>query len=196
MSDNLKQMYENAKEEFENFRKTVETAANELDFVPEESHSGAKRLVDLSRSQLPGFEEAWNTLRQQPASEDGLRTFTNHIAVEREKLSMLVERGIYRGNLGVLQQQLALQQSALTQDALQMILGPQMDFEIQNINTLEAKKRLDPDDQELLAIHRHNVHIFQEMLSGQRPYAPLYLVNSVTAQEQAIREIDNRLASR
>jgi hypothetical protein len=44
-------------------------------------------------------------------------------------------------------------------------------------------------------MHRHNLRILQEMLSGQRPYAPLYLVNSVTVEGQRIQEIDNRLGS-
>ena len=196
MSDKLKQLYDHAKEDLENFRNTVETAANELDLVPEESQVGASRLVDRGKSQLSEFEEELNALhQQQPASEDILGAFINRLALESGNLSILMERSIYRRNLGVLEQQLALQQSALTPDALQRTLRPQMDFELEKIKMLETKKRLDPDEHELLAIHRNNLHIYQEMLSGQRPYAPLHLVNSVTSQEQAIREIDNRLAS-
>ena len=195
ISDNLKPLNSSAQEGLENFLKILETTTQELDFVPEESQSGATQLVDWGKSQLPAFEEEWSTLRQQPASEDGLRAFISRIAVAREKLSILVQRGIYRGNLGILQKQLALQQSALTKDELRTTLHPQMDFEIAKIKDLETKKRLDTDDQETIAIHRNNLKIYQEMLSGQRPYAPLHLVNSVVAQEQAIREIDNRLAS-
>jgi hypothetical protein len=196
MSDNLKQLNDNAKMGLENFRKTVETAAKELDFLPEESQVGANRLVDRSKSQLSEFEEEWHTLhQQQPASEDILGAFINRLATESGNLSILMERAIYRGNLGILEQQLALQQSALTPEALQMSLRPQIDFELEKIKMLENKKRLDPDEHKLLAIHRNNLQIYQEMLSGQRPYAPLHLVNSVTSQEQAIREIDARLAS-
>src|SRR5258705_13266068 len=113
MSENLKQPYENAKEDLEKFRKTVETAANELDFVPEESQVGAVRLVDIGKSQLSEFEKEWNILhQQQPASEDILGAFINRMALERGKLSILMERPIYRRNLGILENQLALQQSA------------------------------------------------------------------------------------
>ena len=76
-----------------------------------------------------------------------------------------------------------------------VVLSPHIDFEIENINALEKKNRLEPEEQEHLAMHRHNLRILQEMLSGQRPYAPLYLVNSVTVEEQRIQEIDNRLGS-
>jgi hypothetical protein len=194
MSDTLTQLYDNVSEELENLRKTVETAANELGFVPEESRSGARRLIDMSRNQLLGFEEEWSTLRQQPTTEEGLRIFANRIAVEQEKLSILLERGNYRKNLGVLQQLLD-QHSPLPQPTLQITLRPQIDFEIEKINALEKKNQLDPEDQEHLAMHRHNLRILQEMLSGQRPYAPLYLVNSVTVEGQRIQEIDNRLGS-
>jgi hypothetical protein len=194
MSDTLTQLYDNAKEELENFRKAVETVTNELGFVPEASQSGAKRLVDMSRGQLPQFEEEWSTLRQQPATEEGLRTFANHITIEREKLSILLERGNYRKSLRVLQQ-LSAQHSPLPELTLQITLRPHVDFEIENINALEEKKQLDPDDQKHLAMHRQNLQILQEMLSGQRPYAPLHLVNSVTIEQQRIQEIDNRLAS-
>jgi hypothetical protein len=43
----LTQLYDNGSEELENFRKTVETAANELGFVPEESRSGARQLISI-----------------------------------------------------------------------------------------------------------------------------------------------------
>jgi|SRR5689334_9924904 len=196
MSDNSKQQYENAKEDLEKFRKTVETAANELDFVPEESQVGAMQLVDVGKSQLSEFEKEWNILhQQQPAAEDILGAFINRVALEGGKLSILLERAIYRTNLGILESQLAFQQSALTKEALETTLRPQMDFEIEKISILESKKRLDTNEQQTVAIHKNNLKIFQEMLSGQRPYAPLYLVNSVTSQEQAIQDIDRRLAN-
>lgn len=195
MSDDLKQLYNNAQEGLENFRKTLETTTNELNFVPEESQPGAIRLVDIGKSQLPELEEEWNNLRQsQPISEEKLRAFIKRIAIERENLSILVQRGIYRRNLGILEKQLALRQSALTKDELETTLRPQMDFELEKITALEEKHRLDTDEQERLAIHRNNLNIYQEMLSGQRPYAPMSLVNQVASQEQAIQEIDNRLA--
>ena len=191
----LKPLYENAKADLEDFQRELETTAQELDFVPEESQFGAARLVERSKSQLPALEEEWKTLRQQqPVSEDKLQAFMSRIEAERGNLSILVERGKHRQNLGILEE-LALQHSGLTQDQLQITLRPQMDFEIDKINRLEAKKPLDIANQELLAIHHENLRIFQEMLSGQRPYAPLHLVNSVTMEEQAIQEIDTRLAS-
>jgi hypothetical protein len=192
---NLELLYESAKEGFEEFVLTLEMTAQELDFVPEASQSTAVGLVDLGKRQLPALEEEWNTLRQQrPVSEDDLQAFISRMADVSGKLSILVERGIHRKNLGILEQMLALQQSALTEDQLQTTLRPQMDFEIEAINRLESRKRLDPVDAETVAIHRNNLRIYQEMLSGQRPYAPLHLVNSVTFEEQAIQEIDHRLA--
>jgi uncharacterized protein (UPF0335 family) len=191
----LKPLYENAKADLEDFQRELETTTQELDFVPEESQFGAARLVERSKSRLPALEEDWNTLRQQqPVSEDKLQAFMSRIEAERGNLSILVERGKHRQNLGILEE-LALQHSGLTQDQLQITLRPQMEFEIDRINRLEAKKPLDTADKELLASHHNNLRIFQEMLSGQRPYAPLHLVNSVTMEEQAIQEIDTRLAS-
>jgi hypothetical protein len=196
MPDKLRQLYDQAEEDLENFRKILKTTTDELDFLPERSRPGTIRLLDIGKSHLPELEKAWNDLRQQrPASEDVLRAFIKQIAHHRGNISILVQRGIYRKNLSILEKQLALRQSALTKDELEATLRPQMDFEIERINLLEAKKRLDTDEQETLAIHRNNLKIYQEMLSGQRPYAPLALVNQVTSQEQAIQDIDNRLAS-
>ena len=90
---------------------------------------------------------------------------------------------------------MALKQWALTRDELETTLRPQIDFEIEKINILEAKKRLDRNDQQRVAIHRNNLKIYQEMLAGQRPYAPLFLVNAITSEEQAIQDIDSRLAN-
>jgi hypothetical protein len=195
MPDNLKQLYNNAQEGLENFRTTLETTKNELDFVPEESQPGAIRLIDIGKGQLLEFEEEWNTLRQSwSVSEEMLRAFIKRIAIERESISILVQRGIHRRNLGILEKQLALRQSALTKDELETTLRPQMDFELEKITALEGKQRLDADEQERLTIHRNNLNIYQEMLSGQRPYAPLSLINQVARQEQAIQDIDNRLA--
>lgn len=195
MSDDLEQLYNNAKEGLENFRKTLETTTNELDFVPEESQPGAIRLVDNGKSQLAELEEEWNNLHQsQSASKEILQAFIKRIAIERENLSVLVQRAIHRRNLGILKNQLALRQSALTKDELETTLRPQMDIELENITALEEKQRLDANEQERLTIHRNNLTIYQEMLSGQRPYAPLFLVNQVTSQQQAIQDIDNRLA--
>jgi hypothetical protein len=193
--DDLKQLYNNAKEGLENFRKTLETTTNELEFVPEESQPGAIRLVDIGKRQLSDFEEEWNNLRQsQSASKEMLQAFIKRIAIERENLSILVQRAIYRRNLGILENQLALRQSALTKAELETTLRPQMDFELGQITALEERQRLDANEQERLTIHRNNLNIYQEMLSGQRPYAPLSLVNQVTSQQQAIQDIDNRLA--
>jgi len=196
MSDNLKPQYENAKDDLDKFRKTVETAINELDFVPKESQVGARQLVDIGKSQLSEFEKEWSIRhQQQPASEDLLGAFINRMALERGKLSILMERAIYRKNLGILESQLALQKSALTKEALETTLRPQINFELQKLSILEAKQRLDPDEQQRAAIHKNNLKIYQEMLSGQRPYAPLYLVNSAVVEEQAIQDIDRRLAN-
>ena len=190
----LERVYHNAKESLDDFRKTVNTTENELDFMPEESQSGAIRLVKAGKSQLSKFDEEWANLdQQQSVSEDTLQTFIRRIFTERQNLSILVQRGIHRRNLGILEKQLALQQSALTKDALETTLRPQMDFELEKIAALEEKKRLDANDQERLAIHRNNLKIYQAMLAGQRPFAPLSLINQTASQEQAIQNIDKQL---
>jgi hypothetical protein len=196
MPDKLRQLYEQAEENLEDFRKILQTTTTELDFLPERSRPGAIRLLDIGKSHLSELEETWGKFhRQQPASEGVLRAFIKQIAQYREDISILVQRGIYRKNLGIVEKQLALRQSALTKDELETTLRPQLDFEKERINLLETKKHLDGNDQETLAIHRNNLKIYQEMLAGQRPYAPLALVNQVISQEQAIQDIDNRLVS-
>ena len=193
----LNPLHENAKASLENFQRTLETTTEELDFVPEEGQFSAARLVERSKSQLPGLEAEWNTLRkQQSASDDQLKAFISRLEAERGKLSILVARRIHRQNLGILQSQLARQQSALTTEQLQATLRPQMDFEVTQIDRLQAKKQLDSAGQELLRIHRNNLEIYETMLSGQRPFAPLHLVNSVALEEQAIQKLDHQLAGR
>lgn len=192
----MNRLYENAKASLEKFQRTLETATEELDFVPAESQSGAARLVEQGKRQRPVLEEEWDTLRQQQSTpEDQLTAFIHRTEAESGTLSIFVERRIHRRNLGILEGQLALQQSALPAEQLQTILRRQMDFETGKISFLEAKERLDSADQELLQIHRNNLRIYQEMLSGQRPFAPLHLVNSIALEEQAIQKMDDQFAS-
>jgi hypothetical protein len=93
-----------------------------------------------------------------------------------------------------LKEQLAMQPSTLPIDALQAILQPQISHEQEKLQALEAKEKLDPHEQRLLVIHRRNLELYQQMLAGERPYAPLHLLSKVTYTEQALEEIDADLA--
>jgi len=192
---NSKLLYDKAAENLESFRRELKVLTDELDHLPEQIRDKATQLLDIAKSQLLQLEKEWNTLRQQRStSEEPLQTFIAQIARYREDISILVRRRIHRANLGMLEKQLALGQSALTQAQLDATLRPQMDFEREKIRLLEEKKRPTASEQEILAIHRNNLQIYQEMLSGQRPFAPLHLVNSVTMEEQAIQAIDKSIS--
>jgi len=191
-----KLLYDKVAENLENFRNELKTITDELDYLPKQIRGAATQLLDIARSQLSQLEKEWDNLRQQRSlSDEALQTFVTQIARHKDGFSILVLRRIHRRNLGVLEQQLALSQSALTQAELETTLRPQMDFEKEKIRLLKEKKQLDLNEQKILAIHGSNLQIYQEMLSGQRPYAPLHLVNSVTMEERALQEIDNKLAS-
>ncbi len=192
---NSKLLYDKAAENLESFRKELKILTDELDYLPEQIRDKATQLLNIAKSQLLQLENEWNTLRQQRSiSEEPLQAFIAQIARHREDISILVQRRIHRANLGMLEKQLALGQSALTQAQLDATLRPQMEFEREKIRLLEEKKQPTASEQEILAIHRNNLQIYQEMLSGQRPFAPLHLVNSVTIEEQAIQAIDKSIS--
>jgi hypothetical protein len=111
-----------------------------------------------------------------------------------KRLSILVQRGIHRKNLNIAEAQLAQQQSALPKDALQTLIQPFLDQEQEKVQALEEKDDLDPYKQRLLPIHRQNVELYQQMLTGERPYAPLVLLNQIIFQEEALKDIDTKLA--
>ncbi|MEW5956553.1 MAG: hypothetical protein AB1801_02435 [Chloroflexota bacterium] len=192
--DKTKELYRLAQAELAGFSKTVGTATGELDFMPEESQPAAARLVDACKSELSKLEEEWNELyQQQTASEETLRAFIKNIKIFKEKLFLFELRQTHRRRLGAVEKQLAQHQSALTKEQLETVLRPHIDAQLAGIATLEKKGRLDVREQQILAIHQGNLKIFEEMLSGQRPYAPLGLINEIAQVEQAIRDIDNQI---
>lgn len=134
-------------------------------------------------------------LSTQPApSKEALQALIARISDTEKNLRILKLRGVHRRNLNMLEKQLAMRQSALTMDELQVTLQPQISREQEVVRSLEAKEKLDPHEQELPGIHRCNLELYQQMLAGKRPYAPLHLLNQVISEEQALADIDADLA--
>jgi hypothetical protein len=166
-----------------------------MDYVPAEAKAGAVRLLDQAKQRLLHLEEEWGVLSTQlEPSEKALRALIAKISHTRKSLSTLVQRGVHRRNLSLLEKHLAMQQSALTIDELQVTLQPQIGYEQEAIQSLEAKEKLDPHEKESLAIHRRNLKLYEQMLARERPYAPLHLLNQVIYTEQALGKIDADLA--
>lgn len=177
------------------FRQTLKGLSGEVDDIPAEAKAGAVRLLDQAKRQLPNLEEEWNVLSTQPEpSRKALQALIARISDTQGSLSILVQRGVHRRNLNRLEEQLAMQSSALPMDALQAILQPQISREQEQVRSLEAKEKLASHEQKLLAIHRRNLELYQQMLAGERPYAPLVLLNQLIHEEQALKEIDADLA--
>lgn len=166
-----------------------------MNHIPPEARTGAVRLLDQAKQQLPHLEKEWDVLSAQPEpSEKALQALIAKISHTRKSLSILAQRGVHRRNLNRLEEQLAIQSSALPRDALQVTLQPQMSREQEEVQSLEAKEKLGRHEQKLLVIHRRNLELYQQMSAGERPYAPLYLLNQVIYTEQALEEIDADLA--
>jgi hypothetical protein len=183
-----------AEEKLGKFRQTLEHLSGEVDYIPAEAKAGAVRLLGQAKQQLSHLEEEWDMLSTQPEpSKKALQALIAKISHTKE-LSILAERRIYRSNLNRLEEQLAMQPSALPIDALQAILQPQISYEQEKLRSLEAKGKLDPHEQKLLAVHRRNLELYQQMLAGERPYAPMHLLNQIIHEEQALKEIDADLA--
>jgi hypothetical protein len=106
-------------------------------------------------------------------------------------LSMLTK------NLGILEER-ARRYSVLPKEQLQTLLQPHMKAEQEKIQSLEGKERLDSTEQRLLAIHHHNLELYQQILTGERPYAPLELLNQINDHYTAIdlteRVIDGEIS--
>jgi DNA polymerase sigma len=191
----IEALRQRAEEKLGEFRQTLEHLSGEADYVPAEARAGAVHLLDQAKQQLLHLEEEWEVLSTQPEpSEKALQALIAKISHTRKSLSILVQRGIHRRNLNRLKEQLAMRQSALTRDELQVTLQPQISREQEEVQSLEAKEKLDSHEQEVLAIHRRNLELYQQMLAGERPYAPMYLLNQVIYEEQALGKIDADLA--
>lgn len=186
---------ERAEGDLRGFRQALEHLSGEMDYIPAEAKAGAVRLLDQAKQQLSHLEDEWDMLGPQPEpSEKALQALIAKISHTQKSLSILVERRIRRRNTNRLEEQLAMQPSALSLDALQAILQPPISHEQEKVQFLEAKGKLDPHEQKLLAVHRRNLELYRQMLAGERPYAPLYLLNQAIAEEQALEEIDADLA--
>ncbi len=177
------------------FRRTLEDLSSEVDYISAEAKAGAVRLLDQVKQQFSHLEGEYNVLSTQPElSEEALQDLKVRISRPLVSLSILKQRGVHRRNLELLEKRLEMQQVSLPADALQATLQPRISHEQEQVQSLEAKEKLDRHEQKLLAAHRRNLELYQQMLAGERPYAPLPVLNQIISIEQTLEKIDADLA--
>jgi hypothetical protein len=94
-----------------------------------------------------------------------------------------------------LETQLKSQENFIPIDELEILLRRYVVHEEDSIRMLENDPEINPHKQEFLAIHHKNLELYQEMLSGVRPYAPVPLIIEIMDIRKSIDDIDTTLTS-
>jgi hypothetical protein len=151
------------------------------------------RIFNFFRHHKVNQEQADFALPNESVLQKFKVSRRKHTLIDKAQ-SLLTRRRIHQHNLGLLEEQLASSQLPLTPDQLQAVLQAPLESEQQKIAYLEAKPHLRPHEQNLLANHRRNLEYFHQMLNGERPYAPLHLLNQIQELKKEILQIDANLA--
>ncbi len=192
--DNIQKLRQKIIQSLNFYPETLRKLSAEMEHMPVEAKTGAAHLLGQAEQEFLGWTKEWNTLNAQsepPAI--AIKELTYGILNTEHKLSILRERLAYRRNLNLLEQQLAMQQMALPKDKLQEILSPAINEATEKIHSLKAKSRLNAHEQKILEIYQHNLELHEQILAGERLYAPLSLLNNITSQEKNLKRIDTRL---
>ena len=107
-------------------------------------------------------------------------------------LAVLKRRQTHQRTLDILENQLAAQQLTDLTDELRTRLQQEIEHAETQINQIRLKEQLQTSDQKILATYQQNLELHQEMLAGQRPYAPIKLLNEIIHQREALKTIDRQ----
>lgn len=176
------------------FRHTFSSLSSELDYIPPAAQANVSQLLRQAEQKLLELEKEWNGLNVKSETvEEALKAIQSSISVVLSDLNTLILRRNYRRRHNLLEEKLASQQLALTQEQLQTTLQPQMSQIQVQIQSLQDKEKLSPHDQNMLKIYQRNLELCQQILAGKQLYAPLTLLNELSELEQTLTEIDIEL---
>jgi cell division septum initiation protein DivIVA len=175
----------------------LETLAIELDFMPGPARPAAETLlsnVRQSRQKLAG---------DSTLTPEQIRTRASRL---EQQLKPLNQRRIHRRRLAVMYEKLVAEQQTLSPEVLLQKVQPRINAEEATIAELESatftppRNALEAKVQEvqriqhakLLVSHRRDLTFYREMLAGQRPYAPVDLLNSIADTEEELAALDKQ----
>lgn len=177
-----------------NLLQTLDSLFDQVGSMPTETKVAVVELLHQARQQGSTLAAEWNSWSRQAAfSEKNLQALLTKLTNTRQSISILVQRWMHVRNLELLQEQLAQQQTALTLEVRHQTLASILHEQQEQISLLEQKVELSSHEQKLLGIYRHNFELCEQMLAGERAYAPLYILNQIEVEEQSVREIDAQL---
>jgi hypothetical protein len=170
----------------------------ELDSMPAGTRPAAESMLAEARR-----------ARQQLSPDKAPETMQSRVDQLEQPLRYLKQRRVQRRRLAVMREKLAAAAQTLDPAALAQKVQPRISAEEAAIAELEAtilpppRNALEAKVQEvqrtqhikLLAGHRRDLEFYREMLAGQRPFAPVDLLNSIADTEAEIAAIDERLQS-
>jgi hypothetical protein len=146
------------------------------------------------KDQINRLGQKWFQLKKTDnPTESELKALDWEIFGLNQVSSLIKRREIHQRNVVYLEAQLTSTQLPLTPEQLVTVLQPHLNREQAQITALEAKSSLEPHEQSILATHRQNLEIYQQMLAGERLYGSVYVINQINHQEQYIKEIDAQL---
>ncbi len=195
--EKIRGLYYATKNTFNELRQILNNLSSELDYISADAHANAVHLLEQAEHLFLGLEKEWNTLDVHSVSaEDALKAIQSNLSVVKSNLYTLILRRSHRRRFGLLNEKLASQQLALPEEQLQTTLQPQISQIQAQIQSLQNKENLPQQDQNMLKIYQRNLELCQQILSGERLYAPLTLLSELSDLEQTLTEIDIELAAR
>lgn len=184
----IEQSYFSAKSNIKSLTKDVATLTAELEYMSGSAKEKAAQLLGQAGQRLPLLETQLKGAYAVGKLTEGEAASLYWQTVEvKNSLSVLRQRKIYRNNLQLLQAQLATQQLTVLTEELKDQL---------HLNVAEQQQQIElAANPELQGIYQQNLSLYQEMLAGKRPYAPLKLLNEINHNEQQLAKLDAELVS-
>lgn len=179
----IEQNYSSAKSNIKSLTKDVAVLTAELEYMSGAAKEKAAQLLGQAGQRLPLIETTLEGayIAGKLTDDEAASLYWQTVEV-KNSLSVLRQRKIYRNNLQLLQAQLAAQQLTVLTGELKDQL---------HLNMAEQQKQIElAANSELQGIYQQNLTLYQEMLEGKRPYAPLKLLNEISHNEQQLVQLD------
>lgn len=190
----IQDLYYSTKATLNGLRQTLDNLSRERKFISAEAQAKAMDLLEQAKQHLLALEKEWLSLEvEAAATEVNLKTLQAKIAAVKVTLHPLVLRQNYRRRFSLLEEKLASQPLALSEEQLRTTLSTQIDKLQEHIEALELKAVLTAQDQKLLAGYRRSLKLCHQMLARERPYAPITLLSELMDLEQTFKDLDSQI---
>jgi hypothetical protein len=126
-SPKIGDLYYETKEAFSEFRQILNNLSTEIDYISKKAQARAIHLLEQTGQRFLELEKEWNVLNiQSEFTEETLKDLQSNLSLAKSNLNTLILRRNYRRRFSLLEEKLASQQLALTEEQLQTTLQSQL----------------------------------------------------------------------